>query len=143
MFKFFLAAAPYFLKAPSQNSQKQIARSFTVLVLFAVSGISLLGALFIYITSIYGAALGLLCIGTVLFLAGLFLYFKAKKGTVEVTDNLPMAATSDPVAAILPNEVMRDPRVTKVLAQIAENPLASTVAAASIGMIISRELFKD
>ena len=143
MLKFLLAAAPYLLKAPSQTSQKQIARSFTALVLFGLSGMALAAATFIYVTSIYGAALGFITLSIMFLLAGLAMYFKAKRPRRSGGDNLPSPTTSDPIAALVPDAIMKDPAVTKIMNQITSNPIATSVAAAAIGMLITREIMKD
>lgn len=143
MLKFLLAAAPYLLKAPSQTSQKQIARSFTALVLFALSGLTLAAATFIYVTSLYGAAIGFLTVSIMFLVAGLALYFKAKNASNLRNDNLPAAKTSDPIAALVPEAIMKDPAVTKIMNQVTANPVATSLAAAAIGMLITREIMKD
>ena len=143
MLKFLLAAAPYLLKAPSKTSQKQIARSFTALVLFALSGIMLAAATFIYVTSLYGAAIGFITISVMFLIAGLAMYFKVRRPKQLHDDNLPSASTNDPIAALVPSAIMKDPAVTKLVGQITANPIATSVAAAAIGMIISREIMKD
>jgi len=70
----------------------------------------LAAATFIYVTSLYGAAIGFI---------------------------------TDPIAALVPSAIMKDPAVTKLVGQITANPIATSVAAAAIGMIISREIMKD
>lgn len=143
MLKFLLAAAPYLLKAPGQTSQKQIARSFTALVLFALSGMTLAAATFIYVTSIYGAAIGFISVSVMFLVAGLALYFKAKNPRPSGKDNLPSSETSDPIAALVPESIMKDPTVTKLMNQVTANPVATSLAAAAIGMLITREIMKD
>jgi len=143
MLKFLLAAASYLLKAPSQTSQKQIARSFTALVLFALSGMALAAATFIYVTSIYGAAIGFMSISVMFSFAGLALYFKAKSPKLSGKDKLPSSDTSDPIASLVPDALMKDPTFTKVMNQVTANPVATSVATAAISMLITREIMKD
>ena len=143
MLKFLIAAAPYLLRAPEKTSQKQIARSFTALVLFALSGMFLSGAAFVYLSEIYGAAVGFLAVSILYFTVGLVLYLKAKRGAQSKTVIESEYETTDPIASLVPANVMSDPAVSKVVTYISKNPVAASVAAASIGMLLSRELFKD
>lgn len=143
MLKFLLTAAPYLLKAPSQSSQKQIARSFTALVLFAFSGITLCVAIFIFITSLYGPAIGFLCISVLLLLAGLALSYKAKHPTKSAVPAQNMSESQDPIAALVPDLILEDPTVKKALGHVSSNPVAASLAAVAIGMLITREFMKD
>ena len=143
MLKFLLAAAPYLLKAPNRNSHKQVARSFTALVLFAFSGLALCAAIFIYVTSLYGAALGFTSVSALLLIAGLAIFAKAKTPKGSNSGNLPAVQSSDPVAALVPDAVMEDPTVKRLMTQVAANPVATSLAAAAIGMLITREFMKD
>ena len=143
MLKLLLATAPYLLKAPSQTSKKQIARSFMALVLFALSGFAFVAAAFIYITTFYGAAVGFLSVGAIFLILALVLYYKAKNPKKPTKSTLPVAATTDPIAGLLPESLMQDPVVTKIMKQITANPVATSLAAATIGMMITREIMKD
>lgn len=143
MLKFLLAAAPYLLKAPSQTSKKQIARSFTALVLFALSGMALVAATFVYVTSVYGAAIGFMSVSLVFLFTGLVLYFKTRSPKSLSKKHLPSSEISDPIASLVPEAVMRDPAVKKLMGQIIANPVAASLAAATIGMMITREIMKD
>ena len=143
MLKLLITAAPYLLRAPGQNSQKQIARSFTALVLFALSGLALVVAAFIYVTSIYGAAIGFLTVSVIFLMVGGIIYFKARNPKQLSNDNLPSTSTNDPVAALIPDGIMNDPAVSKLMGQVTANPIATSLAAATIGMIVTREIMKD
>lgn len=143
MLKLLIATAPYLLKVPSQKSQKQVVRSLAALALFALSGLMLAAALFIYLTSIYGAAIGFLSMGTLFLTAGLMVFYKKKNPKVANSNSLPATTTSDPIAALIPEAIIRDPAVTKLINQIASKPVATSLAAATIGMLITREVMKD
>ncbi len=143
MLKFLLAAAPYVLKAPNKSSQKQIARSFTALMLFALSAIMITAASFIYIASVYGAAIGLLVVAAICLLGGLALQWKAKSANRAVVQDTVLTETSDPLAAYVPDTILQDPNVSKVIGQIKANPLTAGLAAATIGMLLTREIMKD
>lgn len=143
MLKLLIATAPYLLKVPSQKSPKQVVRSLAALALFALSGLMLAAALFIYLTSIYGAAIGFLSMGTLFLAAGLIVFYKKKKPKVASSNSLPATTTSDPIAALIPEAIIRDPAVTKLINQIASKPVATSLAAATIGMLITREVMKD
>ena len=143
MLKLLITAAPYLLKARGQNSQKQIARSFTALVLFALSGLALIIAAFIYVTSIYGAAIGFIAISAIFMVGGSILYFKARTPKQLSNDNLPSASTNDPIATLIPEAIMKDPAVSKLMGQVTANPIATSLAAATIGIIVTREIMKD
>ncbi|NNE57264.1 MAG: hypothetical protein HKN36_04070 [Hellea sp.] len=144
MLKFLLAAAPYFLKTPGKNSKKQIARSFTALVLFAFSGFALVAAMFIYVTSLYGAALGFVSVSLVLFAMGIGLYLKAKWALTQ-SSKVPaeLAPTKDPIASIIPDSIIQEPTVKKLLNRISANPISTSVGAAAIGVLLAREILKD
>ena len=143
MLKLLITAAPYLLKAPGHNSQKQIARSFTALVLFALSGLCVTVATFIYVMSVYGAAIGFLTVSVIFLVAGSILFFKARNPKQLSNDNLPAVSTNDPVAALIPDGIMKDPAVSKLLGQVTANPIATSLAAATIGMMLTREIMKD
>jgi len=147
MLKILLAAAPYLLKA-SQSSEKQKARSFTALVLFALSGVMISAAIFVYLTSIYGAAVGFVSLSTFYLIVGLILVFKARKAhstsrNLVSKDTKISTEIGDPMASFIPDAVLKDPAVTKILDQIKANPIATTLAAATIGMMLTREFMKD
>jgi len=143
MLKFLIAAAPYVLKAPSQTSRKQVARSFIALVLLALSVVALIAAAFVYVTSIYGAAAGFVAVSAIFLIIGLPLFFKARNPRRLAKNAPPLIASSDPIAALVPDSVLRDPAVTKLLNQVVANPVATSLAAATIGMMITREIMKD
>lgn len=143
MIKFLLTAAPYLLKMPAARSQKQVARSFTALALFALGGLALTAAAFIFVTSVYGAAVGFVTISGMFFTAGLVLFLKSKRAVVLKNEITIAGTSSDPIAAMVPDGVLKDPAVSKVLAQISKNPLAASAAAATIGMLITREFMGD
>ena len=143
MIKFLLAAAPYLLNARQGSSQKQIARSITALVLFALSGFALVAAVFIYVMSVYGAALAFVCISVMFMAVGLILFLKTKKSGTSGREKLSDTPTSDPVAGLVPDAIMKDPAVSKLLGQVTANPIAASVAAAAIAMLITREIMKD
>ncbi|WP_026941786.1 hypothetical protein [Hellea balneolensis] len=143
MLKLIVAAAPYFLKAPGHKSDKQMARSFTALVLFVLSGISLILATFVFVTTQYGMTEGFLSVSFILFLLASVIYLKAGKPERTAPEPRSTIASNDPIAALLPDSIIDDPATSRILNQVSANPIATTLAAAAIGTIITREIMKD
>jgi len=145
MLKLLLATAPYLLKATSQSSKKQKVRSLTALVLFCFAGGALVAAAFVFVTSLYGAAVGFLTVSALFTLMGLVFYFKVKNPKSDKIKDVtsPAETTTDPIAALIPEAALKDPAVAKLLNQVVSNPVATSLAAAAISMMITREIMKD
>lgn len=145
MLKLLLATAPYLLKATSQTSKKQKVRSLTALVLFCLAGGALVAAAFVFVTSLYGAAVGFLTVSALFTLMGLVFYFKVKNPKSDKIKDVtsPAETTTDPIAALIPEAALKDPAVAKLLNQVVSNPVATSLAAAAISMMITREIMKD
>jgi len=143
MLKLLLAAAPYILSASPQKPKKRIARRLMASLLFALSGLMLTAAMFVYLTAVYGAAIGFLSVSALFFFVGLIMFLKAKSPRLPKVNQPPSVQTTDPLAGLIPESLMKDPAVTKLMGQITANPIATSLAAASIGMLITREIMKD
>ena len=143
MLKLLLAAAPYVLSASPQKPKKRIARSLMASLLFALSGLMLTAAMFVYLTAVYGAAIGFLSVSALFFLVGLIMFFKSKSPKSLKVNQPRSVQSTDPLAGLIPESLMSDPAVTKLVGQIRANPIATSLAAATIGMLITREIMKD
>lgn len=143
MLKLLLAVAPYFINARDTSSQKQRAGSLPALLFYALCGITLITAIFVYVTSVYGFAIGFLAISGIFLSIGLFLSIKAKRQTAIKRNDAASASQTDPIAALVPSSVMQDPAVSKLVGQISANPLAASAIAVALGMIVTREFMKD
>lgn len=143
MLKLIIAAAPYFLKASGQTSEKQMARSFTAIGLFVLSVISFIAAIFVFITLRYGLAEGFLSVGAIFFLLSCVTFLRVKKPKRDVAPNTPPIGSQDPIAALLPASIMKDPATSRIMNQVSANPIATTLAAVAIGTFITHEIMKD
>ena len=143
MIKLLLRAAPYVLKMPSSKSQKREPRSLMAAILFGFGALALTASAFIYVSDVYGAAAGFLTVSAILFSAGLAFLYRAKRKPALKTEAIIADTSSDPIASMLPDAVLKDPSVSKALMQISKNPIAASVAAAAIGMLVTREFMGD
>lgn len=111
-------------------------------LLFALGLIFLLIAGFVWIATHYGADAAFLAVGlTLVFTATIFMVLAKYKRKAKPP--LPNAIVSDPLAAHIPASLRENPVVQKLLLHIAENPVAATATAVTLGMLISNELFDE
>ncbi len=118
-------------------------RSFLALVLFAFGGLTLIAALFVIITTYFGAAVGFFSVSSIFFLSGLLLAMRVKKQTGVTSGRVAAVQTSDPLASLIPAQLIEDPSVARLVKQISENPITTTAAAAGIAMLLTREFMGD
>jgi len=71
------------------------------------------------------------------------MFFKSKSPKPLKVNQPRSVQTADPLAGLIPESLMSDPAVTKLVGQIRANPIATSLAAATIGMLITREIMKD
>lgn len=143
MLKLFLAVAPYILSAPTQTIPKKIARRLMAFVLFALSCLTFLVAIFILITSYYGAAIGFLSVSGFFLFTGLIFFYSAKRRRRTSNEKISHTQSADPIASFLPNSIVNTPTISRLVQQISENPVATSVGAAGIAMLLTRELSKN
>ena len=155
MLKLLLASAPYLIRSSPKTSRRFIARRLLGLGLLALGGLTFLIALFLWMAPRYGADIAWLTVSGIFFVIGLICFMggnsvKSKpngkasatsKSTLSLTETELTAGKTDPIAALLPDGLKQDPNVKAVIARVSENPVAASVAAVAIGMIISREIF--
>ncbi len=147
MLKLLLAAAPYLLKAPKSAPRRSIGGALVGALLICVAAIFLLVALFLVVQTNLGPEMACLTIGAILLIAGLVFWMSSRaKLPAKAID--PEAAAlaktqQDPIAGLLPDGFKDSPAVKKIMTQMAENPIAASAAALSLGLIISHEIFKD
>lgn len=99
-------------------------------------------ALYIWAASTFGVitASGLMCVA-LLSAGALILIIKSDVKAKQ--PKVPALVEDDPLAKHIPDSLKNDPRVIQILEKIAENPVAASAGALSLGVLISRELSGD
>jgi len=147
MLKYVLAAAPYVFKAPRKEPARSVAGAVLSVILFAAASVFLLFALFMVVNINLGPEMACLTVGAILLIAGLLVWTLTKPKVVKAAETDAAVSTAianeDPVASILPDTIKDNPGVQRIMSQMAANPVAASLAALSVGLLISHEIFKD
>lgn len=159
MLKLLLASAPYLIRSSPKTSRKFIAKRLLGMGLLVLGGVAFLIALFLWMAPRYGADIAWLAVSGIFCIIGLICFMsgnsvnsmqngktsgtsKSALSLTEIKQNSEqISGKTDPIAALLPDKLKQDPNVKAVIARVSENPVAASVAAVAIGMIISREIF--
>ena len=166
MLKFLTLVAPYILKGRKSGPATKVAGRSLVYMLIGLATIFLLSALFVLTLQEVSLEAAFAIVGVaLLFLAltvHLLMSLKTKtnskgralsnsRGNNEKylagpelpKGNLPETMQNDLLANYIPDGLKDDPVIGKLLKEIGENPITSTAVAVTLGMLISRDLFKD
>lgn len=143
MLKFLLTASPYLLKSSVLRPHKQMARSLAAYVLFVLSGLMFLIAVFIVVVTYYGAAAGFIVMGGICLFSALLMSIKVKKKPPANDEYISSIQSSDPLASLLPEGLIKDPAISSLIKKISENPIAATAAATGFAILVTRELTND
>lgn len=137
---------PMLLRLGTPNPVKAAGGYIGVFLLSGLAAIFFLAALFTWVGRNYGLDIAFLTIALImtLFAAGLTVKSRAAKrdarkpklkGEKDLSDS-----TEDPLAAYIPDDLLADPNVQKLLDQIKDKPFIASIIALIIGIVLSTQL---
>ncbi len=111
-------------------------------VLITASAIFALAMIFIWTAKSYSAIAACLVLSLLtLAIALVFLFSAKRKGRVPKAAETTL--DNDPLAKYIPESLRSNPAVEDILEKIAENPVAATAGAVTLGMLLSRDFLGD
>ena len=91
----------------------------------------------------FGADVAFLALGGVLILVAVTVKLAAALRRNRIKSAREANIEGDPLSDYIPESLKENPVLQKLLMQVSETPIAATVSAVTIGILISRELFED
>lgn len=149
MLKYVSIIAPLILRRGTKNPVRTLSGYMGAIVLTIIAAIFLLAALFTWIASNYGLDLAFLTVGLIFVLGALTLVIIARRSEIKGRKLQEerhaqikglLAATDDPLAEHIPDDILMHPISQKVLAQVEDKPLMAGATAVGLGVILSRQL---
>lgn len=145
MLKILTFIVPFILKgATSRTPGKSLAGQSAIYGLIFFGSLSLLFAIFTWLLTTHSIEVAFLGVGIVLLLGALVIKFEQWRNRPQPTseaNSLPPNIENDALAAHIPDSLKDDPLLKKILVEISDKPLAATVTALTLGMLLSREYF--
>lgn len=142
MFRYAKYAVPFILKAPRRSPVKVLAGLAASYALLFIGMLFVIIAAFIWIVKHYGSDAAFLVVGAT-FIVGAVIILVWSKRRKPVARPLPANVSQDPLANYIPANLRESPTVQKLLIHVSENPVAATVTALTLGMLISNELIEE
>lgn len=144
MLRFATVILPMLLRLGTPNPVKAVGGYIGVFLLSGLAAIFFLAALFTWVARNYGLDVAFLTIALILTLFAVGLTVKsraAKRDTSKATLNQGSPdITEDPLAAYIPDDLLADPTVQKILEQIKDKPFIASLIALFIGIVLSTQL---
>ena len=141
MLKYLTLIAPLLVKAPRKNPVQVLTGFMAFGTLIALGSLAVLIGIWTVISLRFNAPdIAWLTVGALMLLGALFV-FMGLKSPVKEPERVPVDIKTDPLGELLPDELLKDPIVAKVLQGIDEYPMGSVAAAAAAGAVIGKEVF--
>lgn len=146
MLRFATLILPMLLRLGAPNPVKAVSGFIGVFLLSGLAAIFFLAALFTWVARNYGLDIAFLTIALImtLFAVGLTVKSRAAKRGARKTklkgEKALSDSTEDPLAAYIPDDLLADPTVQKVLDQIKDKPFIASIIALIIGLVLSTQL---
>ncbi len=131
------------LKSRKVVSNKSLFGIIFSYVLMAI-GITFLGcAAFLFLQAQFSTEISFTILGIVTLIIALIVHLKAINKLKPKEEELPVGLEDDPLSAFLPDIIKENETVKNLVSQVSHNPIMATVAAVTLGMVLSREFFED
>ena len=141
MMKYLTFIAPLLVKAPRKNPAAVLSGFAAMGLLVALGSLALIIGIWYVIALRIGVDVAWLAVGAIM-LVGAFILFQSLKVPVKQREPVAYDIKTDPIGELIPDELLKDPIIAKVLGQINEHPMGSMAAATALGTLVGQELFK-
>ena len=144
MMKLLTLAAPLLLKGPQKNPAKLLGGYVALGVLATLGALAVIIGLWFFLAGEFGVDIAWLSIGILLLAGAVAVYYTllAPKAKAEPHPITPYDVRTDPLGELIPQQLLDDPMVNKILKQIDQHPVGAMAAAVAAGTVVGHEVFK-
>lgn len=140
MMKYLTFIAPLLIKAPRKNPVQTLTGFAALGILVALGTVAVLIGFWYFLAGQFGVDVAWLSIGILMLLGALGVYY-AVLTPRKTPAPAPRDIQTDPLGEMIPQQLLDDPLVSKILKQIEQHPMGAMAAAVAAGTLVGHEVF--